>query len=709
MLRRISLLTIVCALVCFGARQHLCYAGNEKASNQAIEMLLKGPKGDVAFAFISPAMKRPLVIDNDYASGKGAIFRETAQGRTWLRGEPKWTKREKGYFQGKWELDDGQTVSVSVFAEPERFRVKFSSEGGPEVLKWGFNIKAEKDEYFTGLIERVVDGNQKKSWAKGITTAMNLRGQSVEMLVKPSVALYAPFYLSSKGYGLFVKGSWPGHYDICKEVPDLVQIEFEGPELSFTIYTSASPAEIVKAHAIDAGPPILPPKWAFLPWRWRDEHVNRKTYYDGTPVSAPYNSEVVEDVLMMEAFDIPCGAYWVDRPWAIGPFGYSDFEWDAERFPNAEHMIRWLESKKVKFMLWIAPWVMGDMAKTAKERGYAAPTEEKGRKLGRVLIDFTNPDAVKWWQEEGLAKVLSQGVRGFKLDRSEEIVPESRDVRVHDGRTMREVRNDYPVQYVRAVNEICRKMCGDDFVIFPRAAYTGSARYGGFWGGDTSNSPEGLRSAIIALLRSSVMGYPIWGSDTGGYPKHMDREVAARWLGFSCFCPIMEVGPTDNRGFWDCKEEPHYDSELIAIWRLYAKVHSRLADYSYSCAEQAHRTGMPIVRPLFLVYPEQKEAWDDWHSFLYGPDILVSAIWRKGERQHSLYLPAGQKWRDAWNPKQIYNGGQKITVSAELCKIPIFIRAGARIGLGNLQELYKQSLKLAGTRPDLKELEKNVR
>ncbi len=67
----------------------------------------------------------------------------------------------------------------------------------------------------------------------------------------------------------------------------------------------------MKAHALEAGPPILPPKWTFLPWRWRDEHRHRETYYDGTAVTGPFNSEVMEDLLMMKAFGIPCGLYWV--------------------------------------------------------------------------------------------------------------------------------------------------------------------------------------------------------------------------------------------------------------------------------------------------------------------------------------------------------------------------------------------------------------
>ena len=94
---------------------------------------------------------------------------------------------------------------------------------------------------------------------------MNLRGQKVEMILKPTTSVYAPFYLSSRGYAVFVKGNWPGGFDFCASDPQRVKIEFEGPSFEMKIYTAADPAALVRAHALDAGPPFLPPKWMFSP------------------------------------------------------------------------------------------------------------------------------------------------------------------------------------------------------------------------------------------------------------------------------------------------------------------------------------------------------------------------------------------------------------------------------------------------------------
>jgi alpha-D-xyloside xylohydrolase len=652
-------------------------------------------------------VKSPFIFS---ANDSGSVWFETVHGKTFLHGKTISLTTIEPIFESVWQLDN-RIVKVSILKNGEgNYDFSFTAEPDSDILQWGFAIASTRDEYFTGLFERTVDGDQSSSWKPGITEAMNLRGQQIEMIIKPTLSLYCPFYISSNDYGLFIEGSWPGKYDFCKTDSNRVTISFEGSHLSGKIYTAEKPAEIVKAHSLHVGPTIVPPRWAFLPWRWRDNHVNLPSYYDGTPVHAPFNSQLVEDILMMQAFDIPCGVYWVDRPWAIGMHGYADFEWDPERLPNADEMIDWLHSRDTRFLLWIAPWVTGNMRYDAYAKGFTLPMKKTNYGVdasNAALIDFTNPEACRWWQENGIEKMLKQGVDGFKLDRSEETVPETRDIILADGRTAREVRNEYPILYVKAANESCRKIRGDDFVLIPRAGYSGSSKYSGFWGGDIGSLPEGLRAAIIAVQRNAINGFPVWGSDIGGYWQgDLDREVLARWLAFGCFTPIMEVGPTEDRAPWDMKGEPHYDTTLIAIWRLYAKIHAELADYSYGLVQEAHATGMPPIRPLFLIYPEEKEAWKEWQSFLYGPDILVYAIWQKGTHRVRVYLPKGEKWRDAWDSTRTYHGGQTIEVETPWYKIPLFIRQGSGLELGDLNRLFTESLNLAENKPDLQELEK---
>jgi alpha-glucosidase (family GH31 glycosyl hydrolase) len=654
----------------------------------------------------------PHVQTLKIGSKTSPVFFETKNEKYCLQGEPSAILKSDEVYSFEWLFKNDQRIKLNFIKQSDSYKIELQTTGTEEITKWGLSIQASKDEYFTGLMERVIDGEQNLSWKPGIKEAMNIRGQIITTVVKPTIALYSPFYISSNNYSLFVQGTWPGTFDFCKTNSNQVQISFEGPFTAVIINSAAEPADLVKIHSLRVGPTIIPPRWVFGTCRWRDNHSNEKTYYDGTPVSAPYNSQVIEDILMMKAYDIPLSYYLIDRPWAKGPYGYDDFEWDPNRFPNAVDMISWLDSKDIKLMLWIGPWVMGDIQKEVIAKGYNVKGQLKHD--DRSLIDFTNPAAVEYWQKKGLEKILTQGVKGFKMDRSEEIVPNDYNNKAFDGRLSREYHNDYPVMYAKAAHDIAKLVHGDDFITMPRAGYTGSSKYAVFWGGDTGagskygkrTNPEALRSAIIALQRSAVIGFPIWGSDTGGYRRTIDHEITARWLAFSCFCPIMEVGPTEDKGLWDLTEEPKYDKELIAVWRLYAKIHTSLMDYSYEQAKLAAKTGTPIVRPLFLNYSNQPQAWQDWQTYMYGPEILISVIWEKGKQQQSIYLPKGEKWIDAWDTKKIYTGGQTVTIDTPVYKIPIFIRQGGSVSLGNLNKLYTESMKIASKKPDLKKLQK---
>ncbi len=647
---------------------------------------------------------------NDRSLRIDEIFFETAENRVNLNGECiKGSVRGSG---GQWKEEcvtsDGRVVSITVTPQKNDFAVRMNAQPDTGILKWGISLSANENEYFTGLMERVVDGPQQASWAPGLQASMNLHGQKVDMIVKPTTSVYAPFYISSRGYGCFVKGTWPGTYDFCVEDPERVKIQFEGPVFELKIYTSDNPARLVAAHALEAGPPILPPRWAYLPWRWRDEHTHHGEYYDGTPVTGPFNSQAMEDVLMMKAYGIPCGIYWIDRPYGPGFWGYDDFEIDSKRLPNFDRMVRWLNNQDKKLCLWIAPFFQGKMETEALAKGYNLAGQQP-QPNNYPMVDLTNPEAKAYWQQ-GVEKLLKRGVAAFKLDRGEEGIPESGPYKVHDGRSIRENRNAYPAMYVQAAYDIVKKYRGDDFVLMPRGAYTGSSAYGVFWGGDIGGTQEGLRASIIAVQRSAVMGYPNWGSDTCGYNQQlMEQEVCARWLAFSCFTPIMEVGPTRNLAFWSLPRPPSYDTELIAIWRLYARLHTRLAEYSYCQAQEANQTGIPIVCPLFLADSKSTEAWNNWQTYMYGPDLLVSPIWEKEKRSQRVYFPSGDKWRNAWQPEQIYDGGQSVEIPAEMHQIPLFVRVGSGLDLGDLNQEYEDALAIARQKPDLLQLDKELR
>ncbi len=665
-----------------------------------------GPPSALTLAFprlaTTAGVARTLQLDG--------LFVETPQGRMDLAAL---TAGAPATLSANWSnrttLADGRVVTMTVTRQGDRARVALRAEPSTGIVRWGLAFDVVAGEYFTGIMERVVDGPQQASWAPGITAGMNLRGQKVDLLVKPTTSLYAPFFLSSRGYSVTLAGTWPGTLDFAATDATRLALTLEGPSFEMAVNTAATPAALVRAHALEDGPPFVPPAWLYSPWRWRDEHTQRTTYYDGTPVTGPFNAEVMEDVLMMQAFGIPNSVYWIDRPWGLGaPWGYDDFEIDPDRLPNFGPMVRWLDERGAKTLLWITASFYGKMQDEALQQGYAYPGQERPANGNNYpMVDLTNPAARRFWQD-GIAKLLKQGVAGFKLDRGEENIPDDGPFTMFDGRPIREMRNAYIALATKAAHDVARQYRGNDFVVMPRAAYSNTSRYGVFWGGDIGGTQEGLRASIIAVQRSAVMGYANWGSDTCGYNQQlMEQEVCARWLAFSAFTPIMEVGPTRNLGFWNLPRDPGYDEVLIATWRLYARLHARLAAYSYAQGQAAHRTGMPIVRPLFLADPAAPAAWTQWWTYLYGPDLLVSPVWEKGQRTQEVYLPQGSRWRDAWTGG-VYPGGQQVIVPADVHQIPIFVRVGSRLDLGDLNREWQESKAAAGQRPDLKTLDAGV-
>jgi alpha-D-xyloside xylohydrolase len=197
----------------------------------------------------------------------GRFFYETTQGRTML---PASLTANGRPVSGRWTAQanvGGRTVRLAVNPQGADFDIGLQAEPATGIVRWGLTVRAEADEYYSGLMERVVDGPQQASWAPGINAGLNLRGQKVDMLVKPTTSVYAPFYLSSRGYGVFIKGTWPGLFDFAADDRERVRIEFEGPSFTLKIYTAEDPSTIVRAHALDSGPPILPPKWIYSPWR----------------------------------------------------------------------------------------------------------------------------------------------------------------------------------------------------------------------------------------------------------------------------------------------------------------------------------------------------------------------------------------------------------------------------------------------------------
>ncbi len=642
-------------------------------------------------------------------AGRPAFFYVTATGMHYPERQKKVIADNDKRYLALYTTTDGREAAIRLGEEGAGIltvSIKFSPDTG--ILKTGLLLQAQPGEHYYGLMERTVDGDQNLSWQPDTPAGLDLRGKKVTMLVRPTLGIYEPFYVSSTGYGLFVHGTNPGVYDLAATDTGRVSILFDSPQLKVSLLPGPTMEEVVRRLPQMTGSSFVPPVWAFRPLRWRDEHVNKKTYYDGTPSRSPYNSQVTEDILMARAYDIPIGAYWVDRPWATGYHGYGNLRWDPERFPHARQMIRWLGGKDIRFMVWIAPWACDSLLAEAGMKGFLMPglPDSTGnvRYPNPWLINYYDAAAMNWWEKILKERLISMGIAGFKMDRSEEIIRSIDTLVLPDGRSIHSVRNDYPQLYLKAAHNALKEVRGDDFLPMPRAGYTGSQQYGVFWGGDISAGPYGLRTALIAVQRCAFMNFPLWGSDIGGYWKHpLSHDNVARWLAFGAFTPIMEVGPLDNRAPWDMPYSPSYDTTLIAIYRTYSILHDTLREYSHAMAVKASKEGMPIVRPLALIFPEDKNATERWDEYMYGDNILVGIIWQKNQKSFDMYLPEGQ-WTDAWTGKT-YSGNTTVTLTCPDYKIPVFITGDNPPALPDLNKLYEESLKIASVKPDLARLQ----
>ncbi len=594
-------------------------------------------------------------------------------------------------------VDAGQTSAAVTLAwrTDRTLDVVVRPDASEEVTEYTDAYALGLSEVVYGLSERVgVRGEEapdgvppRSEYDPQEVGSLNRRSEVVEMLVQPTIALYSPFYQTSAGYGLYVAGTTPGAFDVGAADPGVLRFRFEtgttpeSRELRYHLFAGPSHAAILDEYTALTGRPFLPPEWAFKHWRWRDELPrDERASLDGVEV----NAEVAEDVLKYEELGIPAGVYLIDRPWSDGEFGFSNFNWDEQRLPNAEAMLASLEGRGYRIGVFTTCWALGrrpgDNGAEASERGYLAPNSDR-------TIDLTNPDARRWWKEKHVAFTRRWNVSAWKLDRGEERIPSERTDVWADGRTGREVRNAYPLLQAQLLHEALQEARSDDFAIIARAGYAGAQRYAASWGGDITGSKFfgegsgtdlGLRSAIIGLQRAGFIGFPFWGSDTGGYYQFMDREVFARWLEFSCFCPIMEIGGTWSHAPWDMPLEPVFDLEMAGIYLKYVRLHHDLIPYTVRHAQIAAETGLPVARALVFDFPDDEAVIDRWDEYMYGSDILVAPVWRTRQRSRQVYLPAGM-WESFWDREAAFQGPATVTVDAPLNVIPVFVRAVADI------------------------------
>lgn len=465
----------------------------------------------------------------------------------------------------------------------------------------------------------------------------------------------APFYMSSKKYAVYVESTAQGHYAIAKE--GKTSFSFSESPLTYDVIYGPSYAEMLNRYNSLAGPAFMPPLWAFSSIWWRDDN------HEDLRKAANAQELVMDDADHLRSLHIPSGVIWLDRPFGTGQQGWGNMDWDPS-FPDPPKMVRDLNDRGMKLLIWIANRSWNQLYTEGTEKGYLFPgvTEKVG-----PAADVRRPEVYHWVKEK-LNAYVRIGIKGYKIDRGEEEeLPHS-------------VENLNAILYPKLAAEGMEDAYGKDYFIFTRNVNDTARKYTAVWNGDTRATFGGLAVSIKTGLRSGAINFPMWGSDTGGYINRPPptKELFARWLEFSAYSPMMEVLIGPKRTIWY-----DHDQELIDITKKYAVVHHDLIPYTRSYMYQATKTGMPIMRSLIFTYPSDQKLSDTWDEYLYGADLLVAPVTTEGAGSRSVYLPAGQ-WLDYNDKSAARKGPTTITANAPLGTIPVFVREGAIVPHGDI-------------------------
>lgn len=540
------------------------------------------------------------------------------------------------------------------------------SESGRMVVHETFRLAYDEDLYGLGeqfaRINRV--GQRFELWA---TDAFGISGHETYKNV--------PFLWSTRGYGLFVNTTFPVTFDLATVSLLAHGFSHEGSELDVFLIYGSDPATILRLYCELTGYAPIPPRWSFGLWMSRCGYQNR--------------DEVEQVVEGLRTRGVPCDVIHIDPWWMGDPANWCSLQWDEERFPDPGGMIAELDEHGLRLCLWENPYVAegSPLFEEGRQKGCFVKNEDGEPYTVRVwaellppvaLVDFTNPEAVTWWQSRH-RPLLEQGVAVFKTDFGE-AAPE--DGVYHNGMSGREVHNLYPLLYNRAVFDVTEEMAGQGLV-WGRSGWAGSQRTPVCWGGDPFTDFPYMASQLRAALSIGLSGIPFYSHDIGGFIGEPDPELYVRWAQFGLFSSHSRCHGTTPREPWEFGEVAE------AIFLRYVRLRYQLLPYIYSTAVQAAQTGLPVVRALVLKYSNDRNVRHLDSEYLFGDSFLVAPVLERGAERRMVYLPVGE-WVDYWS-REVYQGPSWLNYPAPLEILPLFIRRGAIIPMGPDVERTEQS------------------
>ena len=520
-------------------------------------------------------------------------------------------------------------------------------------------------------------------------TAFTKNGQSVDIWNEDGgTSTYQsykniPFYLTNRGYGVFVNHPEKVSFEVGTEQVSKVEFSVPGESMEYFLINGPTMKEVLERYTSLTGKPSLPPQWTFGLWL----STSFTTNYD--------EKTVMSFIDGMEERGIPLQVFHFDCFW-MKDFHWSDFVWDSRVFPDPEGMLSRIKAKGLKVCVWINSYIAQESCLFAEgmEKGYFVKRTNGDVwqwdmwQPGMALVDFTNPAACKWFQDK-LEVLLDMGVDCFKTDFGERIPTE--DVVYYDGSDPVKMHNYYTYLYNKTVYELLQRKRGkDDAVLFARSATAGGQKFPVHWGGDCWSNYEAMAESMRGGLSLTMSGFGYWSHDIGGFEDTSTPDVYKRWAAFGLLSTHSRFhGSTSYRVPWA------YDDEAVDVVRFFTKLKLSLTPYLYSSAVRTSRTGVPMMRSMVLEFENDPVCQYLDRQYMLGDSLLVAPIFNdRGEAYY--YLPQGT-WTNYLTGETV-EGGVWRKEHHDYMSIPLWARENTILpvnnGLKHAADSFEEGLEL---------------
>ncbi|MGD8786405.1 MAG: alpha-xylosidase, partial [Phycisphaerales bacterium] len=467
-------------------------------------------------------------------------------------------------------------------------------------------------------------------------TEFNKRGQKVVLYADDSngaqnETMYKPipFYMSSRGYGVFMHTSSPITCDFGKYYSGVNSMMIGDDELDLFVFLG-QPKDILDEYTNLTGKAAMPPLWSFGFWMSRITYFSEK---EGREVTKKLrDNRIPSDVIHFDTG-------WFETDWRC------DYQFSKSRFDDAAKMMADFKEMGFRTCLWQLPYFVpkNTLFPEIIEKGLFVKDRKGNLPFEDAVLDFSNPEAVQWYQDK-IAGLLRQGVSVIKVDFGEAAPA---DGIYASGRTGFYEHNLYPLRYNKAVAEITKEITGDT-IIWARSAWAGSQRYPVHWGGDPANTDSAMTATLRAGLSMGLSGFSFWAHDIGGFVKSCPEDLYRRWTPFG-----MLTSHTRSHGA-PPTEPWEYGVDFMNAFRKACEMKYKLMPYIYAQAKDCSERGLPMMRALFVEYPNDPGSWRVDDQYLFGSDILVAPL-LESVNSRDVYLPPG--WWIDYQTGNVYAGG----------------------------------------------------